>query len=575
MLFRKRREHLRERARRAAVGGYVAVDRRAPLSEAGRELLRKAFPDHWSFLLGELALYSFVVLVLTGSYLTLFFDPGMDIAPYDGSYAPLRGVPVSDAYASTLRLSFDVRGGLLIRQVHHWAALVFVAALAVHMLRVFFTGAFRRPRELNWMIGVTLFMLAMLEGFAGYSLPDDLLSGTGLRTANSIVQSVPVVGTYLSWFVWGGEYPGDIIIPRLYIVHVLFVPGLLIALITVHLLMVVYLKHTHWAVPGRTNRNAVGQPMFPHFVTKTTGLMLLVSAVLVLMGAIAQINPVWAFGPYRADQVSTDVQPDWYVGFLEGALRLMPPWEDVVAGHTLMWNVFLPTIVLPGLLFMVLYVYPYAEKWITGDLAEHHLCDRPRDRPVRTGLGVAAIVFYAVLLAAGGNDVMALVFRVSVEALTWTFRVALIVGPVLAFFVTKRICLGLQAHDRRLLEEGEETGDVSQSVSGGLGESHRPLDPERRYRLLVKDVPRPLERPPGDAPLRHRARAALNSWFYGDRVDLPATEAERRHIEARTLDPATAAEQEEQRAEGAEGQTEGRAGAGPAPRRKAAPDRQS
>ncbi|MFG3497785.1 cytochrome bc complex cytochrome b subunit [Streptomyces sp. NPDC047928] len=552
MPFRQRRARAREATtpdataakarstgRRAAFTGYVALDRRAPVSELGRALIRKAFPDHWSFLLGEIALYSFLVLLITGSYLTLFFDPSMTETVYRGGYEPLRGLRVSNAYATSLQLSFDVRGGLLMRQTHHWAALVFVAALAVHMLRVFFTGAFRRPRELNWLIGVTLFTLAMLEGFAGYSLPDDLLSGTGLRTADTIVKSIPVVGTYLSFFVWGGAYPGHVVLPRLYILHVLFVPAVLIALITAHVLMVVYLKHTQWASLGKTNRNVVGQPMFPHFTAKSTGLFLMVSGVMVVLGAVAQINPVWNYGPYRPDLISTDVQPDWYVGFLEGALRLMPPWDTVVAGHTVMWSVFLPAVLLPGLLFLGLYLYPYVERWATGDLMEHHLCDRPRDRPNRTALGVAGIVFYAVLLAAGGNDVMALVFRLSLESLTWLFRVLVFVGPVVAFLVTRRVCLALQAHDRRLLEEGEETGAVRQSPYGGLGEARRPLGAERRYRLLVREVPEPLERPGPGASRRQRLRARLSAWYYRDRVEMPTTAEERLQISGRLLDPAS------------------------------------
>ncbi|MEV4442899.1 ubiquinol-cytochrome c reductase cytochrome b subunit [Streptomyces sp. NPDC049577] len=538
MLFRRRRELVAQKAREAAETGFTVLDRRLPLAESAKALLRKAFPDHWSFLLGEFALYSFVVLVLTGSYLTLFFDPSMTPDVYDGAYTPLRGLRMSQAYSSTLRLSFDVRGGLLIRQVHHWAALVFVASIAVHMLRIFFTGAFRRPREANWAIGVTLFLLALLEGFCGYSLPDDLLSGTGLRTANTIVLSIPVVGTCLSSFIWRGEFPGHLLLPRLFTVHVLFVPGALIALLTLHLLLVVYLKHTHWSDQGRTNRNAVGHPMYPQFTVRTTGLFLMIFGALTLLGGLAQINPIWAYGPFRADQVSTDAQPDWYVGFLEGALRIMPPWENAVAGHTLMWNVLLPAVVLPAALFLVLYLYPLFEKWVTGDRAEHHLCDRPRDRPVRTGLGVAGIVFYAVLLAAGGNDVAAFSFRLSVNALTWIFRVAVVAGPVLAFLVTKRLCLALQAHDHTRLTEGEETGEVTQSVYGELGEGSTSLSARERYRLLVRELPAPLPAPPAPARRRQRLRATLSSWYYRDRVEVPASEEERRQIGIRMAAPA-------------------------------------
>ncbi|MFI9722179.1 cytochrome bc complex cytochrome b subunit [Streptomyces sp. NPDC052396] len=544
MLLRRRKARIRSGARQAVHTGYLALDRRAPVSELARQLLRKAFPDHWSFLLGEIALYSFLLLVLTGSFLTFFFTPAMTEGVYQGRYAPLRGLLVTEAYSSTLHISFDVRGGLLIRQMHHWAALIFVAAAGVHLLRIFFTGAFRRPRELNWMIGVTLFMLALLEGFCGYSLPDDLLSGTGLRTANTIVMSIPVVGTYLSFLLWGASFPGHLIIARLYIIHVLFVPGLLLALIGAHLVMVVYLKHTQWSDQGRTNRNVVGLPMVPQFAIRSTGLCLAVSGVTTVLGALAQINPVWNFGPYRADQASTGAQPDWYVGFLEGALRLMPAWQNTVAGHTLMWNVFLPAVVLPALLFLVLYLYPSLEKWVTGDLMEHHLCDRPRDRPTRTALGVAAVVFYAVLLAAAGNDVAAFIFRVSVESLTWIYRISLVIGPVVAFLVTKRACLALQAHDRRLLAEGEETGLISQNPYGAFSEGSQPLGARQRYRLLVRDIPLPLPDPGKRAPRRHRLRAALSNWFYRDRVEMPTTPEQRLQITGRTIAPLPDAERD-------------------------------
>ncbi|GHB39820.1 menaquinol-cytochrome c reductase cytochrome b subunit [Streptomyces viridiviolaceus] len=525
MLLKRRRARAGARARYAAERTVDWADERLPVCEGGG-LLRKAFPDHWSFLLGEIALYSFVVLLLTGVWLTLFFQPSMTQVVYEGSYRPLLGVRMSEAYRSTVDISFDIRGGLLIRQLHHWAALVFLSAIGVHLLRVFFTGAFRRPREANWMIGVTLFLLSLAEGFAGYSLPDDLLSGTGLRIAQGIMLSLPVVGTYVSMFAFGGEYPGEELIPRLYSLHILLVPGLLLGLLTVHLILVFYLKHTHWAGRGRTNRNAVGKPMFPQFAAGSTGLFFMVFGALTVLAAVAQINPIWAYGPYRSDVVSTGSQPDWYVGFLEGALRLVPPWETVVAGHTVMWNVLLPAVVLPGALFAVLYAYPFFERWVTGDRQEHHLCDRPRNKPVRTGLGVAAITFYGVLTAAGGNDIIAFTFDISLNLLTWVFRVCLVVLPPLAFVVTKRVCLALQEGDRERLAEGEETGEVRQTLAGGYAESHEPLDEETRYVLRTGRPPEPLApaAPEGGAPRVARLRATLSQWYYGDRVDVEEPE---------------------------------------------------
>jgi quinol-cytochrome oxidoreductase complex cytochrome b subunit len=453
-----------------------AADARLPVLDGGGALLRKAFPDHWSFLLGELALYSLLVLLLTGVWLTFFFHPGMREVVYAGSYVPLRGVRVSEAFDSTLHISFDIRGGLLMRQTHHWAALVFVAAIGLHLLRIFFTGAFRRPREANWIIGLTLFVIALAEGFAGYSLPDDLLSGTGLRIAQGIMLSIPVVGTYVALFVFGGQYPGHEIIGRLYSLHILLLPGLLVGLVTVHLILVFHLKHTQWRGPGRTNVNAVGKPLHPRFGASSGGLSLIVFGVLALLGGLAQINPVWTYGPYRPDQASTGSQPDWYVGFLEGALRLVPPWETDLWGHTLMWNVLLPAVVLPALLFLVLYLYPFAEQRLTGEgHQERHLCDRPRDRPVRTALGVAGLTFYGVLLLAGGNDVVAQSFRVSVNTLTWILRIALVLAPVAAFLVTRRLCHALTDAEQQRLVHGVQSGEVRQSVEGGYESDHHPV----------------------------------------------------------------------------------------------------
>lgn len=518
IFFRRARLTARAVERRTRqVAGRTAegLDARLPVSEGGG-LLRKAFPNHWSFLLGELALYSLIVLLLTGVYLTLFFKPEMSEVVYDGSYAPLDGVRMSQAFDSTLSISFDVRGGLLIRQMHHWASVIFVSAIGVHLLRVFFTGAFRKPREANWIIGLTLFVLALAEGFAGYSLPDDLLSGTGLRIAQGIMLSIPVAGTYISMFAFGGEFPGEDLITRLYGLHILLLPGLLLALVTVHLILVFYLKHTQWAGRGRTNRNAVGKPFFPQFMAASGGLFFIVLGVTAALGGLAQINPVWVYGPYRTDQVSTGSQPDWYVGFLEGALRLVPPWETVVAGHTVMWNVLLPALVLPGILFAVLYAYPFAEAWVTADRREHHLCDRPRDRPVRTGLGVAGIAFYGVLLLAGGNDVVAFTFRISLDELTWALRIALVVLPIVAFLVTKRICLALQDAEFERLASGVETGSVRQTVEGGFEQEHRPLDDDERYLLEHKSLPALKEAPSGsggEGRRDGRLREALANWF--------------------------------------------------------------
>jgi ubiquinol-cytochrome c reductase cytochrome b subunit len=459
-----------------------------------RTFFRKIFPDHWTFLLGEIALYSFVILILTGTFLTFFFKPSMTDMVYHGTYVKLDGVHMSEAYASTLRISFDVRGGLLMRQIHHWAADLFVAAIMVHMLRIFFTGAYRKPREVNWLIGIVMFTLALLEGLFGYSLPDDLLSGAGLRILQGVLQSIPVVGTYVSFFLFGGQYPGHSIIPRMYILHVLLIPGLFAALIGAHLFIMFHQKHTQMPGKGRTNRNVVGAPMYPYFMAKTGAFFLFIFAAVALAGTFAQINPIWLYGPYNPLAISAGSQPDFYMGMLEGALRVMPAWEWVIAGHTFAFNVVVPGLLPLGLIFTVAALWPFLEQWITGDKREHHINDRPRNAPTRTALGMAVVAFYGVLWAEGANDLIADQLDISLYTVTEIARVAVIAVPILAYIITKRICLGLQRKDLHLLEHGVETGIIRQLPSGEFIEETRPVDEETRAKLAV---PERLELPAG------------------------------------------------------------------------------
>jgi len=422
------------------------LDQRLGAADFARSALNKVFPDHWSFMIGELALYCFVVLVLTGTYLTFFFSPSTSDTVYNGSYAPLRGVHMSEAYRSAVDLSFDVRAGLVMRQVHHWAALLFLAAIVVHLGRVFFTGAFRRPREINWMIGVTLLILAMVNGFMGYSLLDDQLSGTGLRIMYGVTLSVPIVGTWIASLLFGGEFPGPDLISRLYVIHILIVPVIIAVLLAAHLGIVVRHKHTQFPGPGRTNENVVGERMWPTYAAKAVGLFFLVAAVLCFLGGVFQINPIWVFGPFDPAQVSAASQPDWYMGWLDGALRIMPGWETRLFGFEIP-NPFFPGAGLGGLTFGLLYAWPFLEARVTGDRAEHHLCDRPRQRPVRTAMGVATLSFYAVCFTGGAADVIASTFHLSVNQVLVTLRVLVVVVPIVSATVTYRLCKELAARD--------------------------------------------------------------------------------------------------------------------------------
>ncbi|MBO0656646.1 cytochrome bc complex cytochrome b subunit [Streptomyces triculaminicus] len=524
--------------RKAPAGERVAdwADGRLGIYSLAKANMRKIFPDHWSFMLGEVCLYSFVIIILTGVYLTLFFHPSMNEVVYHGSYVPMQGMHMSEAFKSTVDISFDVRGGLLIRQIHHWAALIFLAGMFVHMMRVFFTGAFRKPREINWLFGFLLFVLGMFTGFTGYSLPDDLLSGTGVRFMEGAILSFPIVGTYISMFLFGGEFPGSDFVPRFFSIHVLLLPGIMLGLLVAHLILVFYHKHTQFPGPGRTNKNVVGMPLLPVYMAKAGGFFFLVFGLIAAIAAIATINPIWAIGPYRPDQVSTGAQPDWYMGFAEGLIRVMPGWEINVAGHTFVLGVFIPMMIFP-LVLAAIAVYPFIESWVTGDKREHHLLDRPRNAPTRTAFGVAWLTAYMVMMIGGGNDLWATHFHLSINAITWFVRIGFFVGPVLAFIATRRICLGLQRRDKDKVLHGRESGIIKRLPHGEFVEVHEPLSQEQLHTLTAHEQPKPLELEPEvdengvarKVGATRKLRVKLSKGFYGEGTHIPKATAEEYH----------------------------------------------
>ncbi|KQR16385.1 cytochrome bc complex cytochrome b subunit [Cellulomonas sp. Leaf334] len=519
---------------KVAAGTADYLDQRTGVGTFVKTFARKIFPDHWSFLLGEIALFSFITILISGVFLTLFFVPSMNEVHYEGPWAAMNGVEMSEAFASTLRLSFEVRGGLLMRQIHHWAALIFMAAIVTHMMRVFFTGAFRKPREVNWVVGFLLLILGLAAGFSGYSLPDDVLSGNGLRITDGVVRAIPIIGSYMSFYIFGGEFPGTDLIPRLFTVHILLVPGIILALIGLHLFFVVLHKHTQYPGSGRSDKNVVGYPLFPIYVAKAGGYFFTVFGVIALMAATMSINPVWNYGPYDPSPISAGAQPDWYMLFLEGSLRLMPGFTEVVIGHyTLSLNVIIPAMVVPGILFTLLAAYPFIEAFATGDKREHHVLDRPRNRPFRTAFGVSLLTAFFILVLAGSNDLIATHFHMSLNDITWAFRVLIFVGPWFAFWVTKRICLGLQRKDRELVLHGHETGRIVRFANGEYIEVHKPLDAHERWLRVQHDAIRPLEIEPAEDSrgVRRkgyrldRMRQRLSQTFYEDRIE-PVTPAE-------------------------------------------------
>jgi ubiquinol-cytochrome c reductase cytochrome b subunit len=435
------------------------VDERAGAAPVLRKALRYLFPDHWSFLLGEVALYAFIVLVGTGIFLTLFFEPSLSKTVYNGSYEPLRGAEMSHAYRSAVDLSFDVKAGLLFRQTHHWAADVFVAAIVAHLLRVFFTGAFRKPRELTYLIGLAMLFLALLEGYLGYSMIDDLLSGMGLAIGYGVALSVPLIGGNLALLIWGGPYPGDPAFEsRMYIGHVLLFPAILAALIGLHLALVAARHHTQFrAVRGQTERTLVGVPAFPGQAPRSLGLLCAVAAVLFLLGGLVQINPIWLWGPYETSLGTNGAQPDWYLGWLIGGLRLVPGFDVVIGNRTVVPNPFWGGALFPLVVLAVLAAWPWIERRITGDRGVHNALDRPRDAPLRTAFGLGFLTWVFLVFFAGSSDRFFVFLGISYEAQIWFWRFGVWIFPAIVAVAAFRGCRALQH-----IEQVEETREAAE-----------------------------------------------------------------------------------------------------------------
>ena len=469
-----------------------------------RKGLRYIFPDHWSFLIGEIALYAFMVLVATGIFMCFYYVPSEEQTVYSGSYEPLRGVLMGENYASTVNLSLDVPGGLLMRQTHHWAANIFIVSIVMHLLRILLTGAFRKPRDLNYQIGVTMLGLGVFEGFTGYSLPDDLLSGMGLVVAYAVLLATPIVGGDLALLAWGAEFPGSADFwPRLFTVHVLIVPAVLAILITIHLIIVMRQHHTHFPGPGRTENNVVGTPAWPAYALRSTGLFFATTAVLFLLGGLIQINPIWEWGPYETDLSTSGAQPDWYIGWLIGGMRITPALEIHAFGYTLVPNAFWGGFLFPILVFAVMYLWPAIDRRVFSDTDRHQLLDRPRDNPRRTAFTVAFLTWVLAVFLAGGADRLYIATGIPYEAQIWFFRVYTVVMPFIAYFVTRRICEELRDRERRPLREwtgkvirrspdgGFETLALEQgvAVNGGDGDQPAPEPAEAQRAARSEDRP--------------------------------------------------------------------------------------
>jgi len=495
--------------RNASIFGHRVADIESALR-------RRSVPSHWTNLFGVVSAACVVTILVTGVVLMFFYTPSSSTTTYSGEYAPLHGVDVSLAFDSTMRISFGLPGGLLIRQAHHWAALLLPASIIMQLLAAFFTGRFRRPRRGQWLLLFLIFVVSLVGGWSGYALPDDLLSGTGIRITEGIALGIPFVGTSLSSLLFGGQFPGQII-EHLYPLHVAVVPALLILLLIVRTIAAWQQPPPQFPGLGRSNDNVVGVPLVPVAAARIGGLFSMVTAVLVLVSATVTVSPIWLYGPASPGDASAGSQPDWYTGFLDGALRLVPSgWEVVWLDRTWTLAILVPLGVVTAFLLAIA-VYPFVEEWITGDHFEQHLLDRPRDAATRTAIGVAGIVFYGVLWTAAGADVISTHFHVAFEHVITALQVLVVFGPAVGFTIARRVCLALQRKDRDVLEHGIETGRIIRIPGGEYIDVHRPLTEDERAVFPTPANYRPAALKPnerGVVPVAQRFRVRLSRFFF-------------------------------------------------------------
>lgn len=408
---------------------FDMLDERVAHRHVGEAASRKIFPSHWSFLLGEVALISFLVLVGTGIFLTMFYVPSAEQTVYEGSSAVHQGRELPEAYESVVRLTHDVNAGLLVRRVHRAASHLFIFATLAHFARIVLTGAFQRPREPNYHIGLALLLLAVATGWVGHNLPLDTLAVTSYRIFYAMALSVPWVGDPVALWIFGGEFPTTQMISRFFSVHVLWLPLTITGVITLHMLLVLRQQHTQApeeGVDGQTT--VVGEPLWPWQAVTTMVLFLLVVGILAASAVLVPWSDVDYVGPYRLGSVVNQSHPDWFLIWVEGLLRLVPAFELDLLGAT--WTqVFVVGTAVPLLVVALLFAYPWIERRTVGPTGNVHVLDHPLDVPFRAGMVAFSVTFFLVATVAGAHDVVARLLFAPIELVTWVLQAAILVLP--------------------------------------------------------------------------------------------------------------------------------------------------
>ena len=458
---------------------YGWLDDRLGLGEA-QTFLGKAFPAEDSYLLGEVAAFCFLLLVLTGVFLGFFFEPSTSDVEYTGSVAQYQGQEMPEAFVSVLNITYDVPFGMLIRRMHHWAAHLFVASIGLHMLRVFFTGAYRNPREINWVVGSGLAGLSMFAAYTGYALPFDEFASTAVGIGYNVASSVPILGDPLAQIVFGGEFPSSATIPRLFFLHVLLIPIAIAGLLGLHMVILIRQKHTEAPreadVGGREPVDSdddsvvVGLPMVPNQAAVSAVVFFLTLAVLSLLAGFLPVHNIAEYGPMDPASTPSLIMPDWFLMWGYGFLKLVPSWMsfDLLGIHVS--SEFLGGLVLPGLVFVALVAWPFV------DYEEEpvHFGANPLERPFPTAVGVAGIVFIMVASIAGMDVIVAEILHTTTAALKPFLIGLLVLAPLAAGAITYGVLGGFGDEGSGEEERGGETtpdeaaaGDGGRLTAGG------------------------------------------------------------------------------------------------------------
>jgi ubiquinol-cytochrome c reductase cytochrome b subunit len=432
----------RETVRRAGRLRQALATLRAEITDRSdlRGRVAAAFPSRGLRMLAVITLSSLAVLIGTGTCLALLFDPATTEVTYAGPFDNLRGVSVPGSFASAMEISFEIRGGLFVRQLHNWSSSVFLVTLLITLAVTFFTGAFRRTRRAVWLLDVATLIVGVFAAFTGVLLLGDLASGTSLRMISGYLLSIPVIGTRLHWAAFGSEFPGTDIGPRLYVLH-LVLPALIVALVALRARLL-------GRSPARRRRRVA-----PALVVITVG-------GLAVLAGLFQVNPIWNYGPANTAHVSAGAAPPWYFGWVDGAVRLWPALPINLGAYEIPpW--FWPSMVLLPLSFLALAGYPWLDRLVTRG-----------DRSRRISLGVAVLTLFGLLQLAAAIDVIAVHFHLSADALLWAGRIGVLTLPPLAYAMTYRLRLGRRlAHDT-VRAHGVPTGMINRLPNGGYAEPH-------------------------------------------------------------------------------------------------------